>query len=112
MNFNFTEEQAKTPVTYGDLAVFLNEMFKFIEKEQKAEHETIEHVLQSLTNVFVERMNKIQYNQIRDTKFFIALLSDLGYGSNEYITQYYNSWCAEFDKLNKEVLNDAGKTNC
>lgn len=112
MNFNFTEAQAKTPVTYGDFAIFLNEIFKMISEVKEDEHKSIELIVQSITDVLTKRMNEIEYNQIRDRKFFIRNLCSDGYFTVTELTSYYNNWCAEFDKLNKGVLDDVSKTNC
>ena len=80
MNFKLptlTEEQAKSPVTFGDMVNLLNEIAKSIAYAQELDNKVTEDVIQKILNVTSDKFADIQYKQIRDTRFFINLLSGL-----------------------------------
>lgn len=115
MNFNFpilTEEESSRPVTWGEVKILLEAMFKTIAEHKEREDNSICDSVEGIVDVLVDKIKDIQYKQVRDEKFFIYMLSGLGCGSIKYLTEYYVTWCEEFDKLNKGVSKDAGKTNC
>jgi hypothetical protein len=115
MNFNFpilTEEESSRPVTWGEVKILLETMFKTIAEHKEREGDAICNSVEGILDTIVDQLKDIKYQQFKDTKFFICLLHDLGYGSIEYLTKYYITWCEEFDKLNKVVSKDESKTNC
>ena len=95
---NFTEEEAKTLVTFGDLNILMDAFFtKWIEaKSDEDERKNL------LFEEIVKTLEDLSYKRIRDVKFFINVLSSLGYGSQAQLEEYYTKYCAEFDRLNKK----------
>lgn len=112
MNPNFTEEEAKTPVTFGDLAVAIEEIFNTIAANKEIEDELMSDMLDKVIEPLFERVREIEYRQARDTKFFMRAFCDLNGVSTNTFEEHYMKWCTAFDKLNKKENNHESKTNC
>ena len=108
MNFNFTEEEARTPVTFGDMAVLIKEIFDTVAANEEVKNQTILDTVDIITNSVLES----EYNRVRDTKFFMCLFSDLTGMSKSGLEEHYTKWCEAFDNLNKEKILHESKTNC
>ncbi len=98
---NLTEEDIKFLCEYL-LATMSNEVADTIENYDKANAK----VLESLFDKLIEQLKQIRYEQERDRKFYKMMFSE-ALVRNQLFTpagydEFYKSWCAEFDKFNKE----------
>jgi hypothetical protein len=112
MEINFTEEEAKTPVTFGDMKVLIEEIFKTIAVNKEIEDDMLAKLLDSVIDPMLEHIKEIEYNQTRDRMFLMRLFSDLSLAYPRNIEEYYAKWCERFDKLNKKEKQDVSETNC
>lgn len=95
---NFTEEEAKTLVTFGDLNILMDAFFtKWIE-DKSGEDERRNLLFEEI----IKALEDLSYKRVRDVKFFINVLSSIGYGPQDRLEEYYTKYCAEFDRLNKK----------
>lgn len=92
-----TEEEEKLPVTFRDLKILLEVFFTSWIEAKTDEDERREKVIDEI----IKTLEDISYKRIRDVKFFINVLSSLGFGTQDQLVEYYNKYCAEFDRLNK-----------
>lgn len=102
MKLNFTEEEAKTPVTFGDLAVVIEEIFNTIAANKEIEDEMMSKLLDKLIDPLVTQIQELRYERMRDAKFFITVFRDLNGMPQNKLEEHYVKWCTEFDKLNKK----------
>ena len=102
MDFNLTPEEMNMPVTYGDLTKILQSMIDGMSSGQLGLNDEFLNICTRLADGIAE----VNYKRTRDLRFFISLLSDLGYGTKEKLYSHYDKWCDEFDKLNKGDKND------
>lgn len=98
----FTPEESKTPVTYGDLITILQSI-----AEDAAESDAIKwSALDHLTEVVTDKVKELEYNRMRDTYYFINLISEVNKIPNSVLRENYGKYCDEFDRLNKGDKNE------
>jgi len=97
MNSILTPEESAQFVTYGDLIGILQELGKNL---QSLEEYRDEDTIGALGKVF-DTIAEIEYRRVRDVRFYMCLVADFGYIPYEKILKRYNSWCEEYDALNK-----------
>ena len=100
-NYILTEQEAKTQVTFGDLQIVLEELRRTLCDMQENNDKVLVESLEKVIDTLVERINKLYYQQVRDMKFCLELFSEVSHFSKDVIDRTYDSWCKEFDKLNK-----------
>ena len=101
---NLTEEDVKFICEFL-LAPLSEEVANAIESYDKASAK----VLEGLFDGLIKQINEIIYEQERDRRFYKVMFSE-ALVRNQLFTpagydEFYKSWCAEFDKLNKEKMN-------
>ena len=101
---NLTEDDVKFICEFL-LAPLSKEVANTIENYDKTIAEVLEHVCDGL----IKQIEKIRYEQERDRRFYKVMFSE-ALVRNQLFTpagydEFYKSWCAEFDKLNKEKMN-------
>lgn len=99
-----TEEEASTPVTFGDLQVALESISKMICEAQIAQDEISFNSLKETIGIVADQINSLKYNQIRDMRFCLAFLSQISHISENVVNKAYDNWCIDWDRLNKEKL--------
>lgn len=97
MDFNLPPEMERNVVYYGELFPILKHVTQLI---MDVSDNSAKHINQTL-DIMGEFMDKVRYERYRDTRFFLSLLNDLGYGPEEKLVQHYIKWCDEYDRLNK-----------
>ena len=103
MDFNLPQEMECNVVYYGELFPILKHVMQLI---MDVSENSTNHTNKTL-DILGEMFDKLEYRRSRDLRFIFSLLSDLGYGSFEKLTQYYTDWCKEYDELNKGDKNDS-----
>ena len=96
-----SDEEAKIPVTYGDLAIFLEAT---LEPLIAAENQTSKIQCDTIVNLIdavAESAAKIEYKRLRDVYYFINLISELNHIPKDVLLKNYHQYCDEFDSLNK-----------
>lgn len=96
MNILTPEESAQF-VTYGDLMKIMEELGKAMQKLEEYRDEDMIKTFEKIFDILVD----LEYERVRDAKFFLSLLNDLGYGPKDKLYSHYGKWCEEYDKLNK-----------
>lgn len=102
MKPNFTEEEARTPVTFGDMAVLIKEIFNTIAANKEVEDQVLADSIGKVTDLLIEQIREVEYRRIRDAKFCISLFRDLTGMPQNKLEEHYMKWCEEFDRLNKK----------
>lgn len=97
-----TSEEAALPVTYGNLLIFMQEFAKSNEESDKVQWDA----LNSLTEVITDKVRELEYNRMRDTYYFINLISEVNKIPNSVLRENYVKYCEEFDRLNKGDKNE------
>lgn len=98
-------------VTYIDLKNILDQFTETMLKGEEKLEEARMSALVQLRDLFIQEFHNLEYRRIRDLKFFMNMMSSLGFGSIEHLEKYYDTYCAEFDKLNKQEDQDESKAD-
>ena len=105
MNNTFTPEEARKPVTYGELLTIFQPVIEDICKRSINYTDTLqEHtfeIINKLTDHLVEIRDDAEYKRQRDVRFMTGLLAQLYHCDIEVVRNEYKHWCEEFDKLNR-----------
>jgi hypothetical protein len=108
-----TPEEAKKPVTYGDLAIILGETIKNLGQESIKYSDTLQENTFKLIDTMTDHMVKIRddadYKRQRDVRFLIGLIAQFFNCDTEIIHKEYHRWCEEFDKLNRPQTSEEKK---
>jgi hypothetical protein len=111
----FTQEEANKLVTYGDLLTILNSIVNDIGKSSIDYTDTLQKhtfdIIDKLTDHIVEIRNDAEYKRIRDMTFVLNMISQVGHFDNGLLCKSYNTWCEEYDRLNKLKNDTKEKTN-
>lgn len=109
-----TPEEANKPVTYGDLLTILCDTIKNLGQESIKYSDTLQEntfkIIDKLTDSIVGVRDNASYERQRDIRFVLGYLARLWGCSKDMIYDNYQSWCDEFDKLNKPQ-NDLEEKN-
>lgn len=97
MNNILTPEESAQFVTYGDLMKIMEELGKAMQQLEEYRDKDMTEVLGKVLDTIAD----VEYKRIRDVRFFLSLLNDLGYGPKDKLHSHYGKWCEEYDKLNK-----------
>ena len=101
----FTPEQAKTPVTYGELAVIIQMVTDELAKASIGDVDNLQEnmfkIIDKLTDSLVEIRNDADYKRQRDFRFMISLIAQIEHYDKDVLYSEYQRWCEEFDKLNR-----------
>jgi hypothetical protein len=104
-----TPEEAKKPVTYGDLTLILGETIKNLGQESIKYSDTLQENTFKLIDTMTDQMVKIRddadYKRQRDVRFLIGLIAQLYHCDKPVLDKEYMRWCEEFDKLNRPQTN-------
>ena len=92
-----TPEESAQFVTYGDLFKIMEELGKAM---QNLEEHRDEDTIGAFGRVF-DTIADMEYKRVRDVRFCMQLIADFGYISYDKLLKRYNSWCKEYDALNK-----------
>lgn len=87
----------------------MNILYPALEETAKgivAEQEKLDEITDRMINAIGDAIKDIRYKQERDRRFYKAMFTQLLL-KNTMLTpaaydEFYQNWCAEFDKLNKE----------
>ena len=109
MNNLFTEEEASRPVTYGELAIILEQVYKsIIEGKEDISVATMESVTK-IMDTLIDKLKELEYKRVRDVRYFVNLLSIVNHLDKDSMFENYKNWCAEYDKLNKSEGREVTK---
>jgi hypothetical protein len=104
MNNILTPEDAKKPVTYGDLATILGETVENLCQESIKYSDILQEntfkLIDKTTDALVKIHNETEYKRQRDVRFMMGLIAQLYHCDTSVIHDEYERWCREFDKLN------------
>ena len=91
-------ERDDSPITHSELETILTTIMEAI---SQVNSDTLLNFADILSNYVVRIRNEAEYNRLRDLRFMINLVSQMGnYDKNVLYTEY-ERWCDEFDRLNK-----------
>lgn len=115
----FTPEEARKPVTYGDLTLILGETIKNLGQESinysNALQENTYKLINTITDYMVKIRDNASYERQRDIGFVIGLIAQFNLCDKEVLFKEYHRWCEEFDRLNKpradETISEIRNTN-
>ena len=94
-------------VTFRDLIDFHTTTNKEIVKMASDMDEAMLNSSKGIFNQIIGEIRDIKYEKIRDTSFVLSMLGNIGGTWNqEFVKTYYEKYCEEFDKLNKEFYYD------
>ena len=93
-----TEQEAATPVTFGDLSAVLDTVLKAVKQETTQKDLMVMDAVQKSLETLVSE-------QVKDRLFLCDALSKGFQCTPEEIREYYIAWCAEYNKLKKEKEN-------
>lgn len=96
-------EEASTLLTWGDFLETMLYMLNTIADMDKESYEVWHKSICDVTDSITQRLKDVEYERIRDLHFFINLFSSLGYGPMDHLYEYYEKYCVEYDKLNKDA---------
>jgi len=94
---NWTEED----VEY----LCMNILYPVLEETVKgivAEQEKLDSITDRMINAIGDAIQDIRYKQERDRRFYKAMFTQLLRLTPAAYDEFYQNWCAEIDKLNKE----------
>ena len=94
---NLTEEDVKFICEFL-LAPLSEEVADAIENYDKTNAEVLERLFDGI----IKQIEKIRYEQERDRRFLIGFIAEYARMNKDSLYDFYKSWCAEFDKVNKE----------
>ena len=98
---NWTEEDVEYICT-NILQPVLEVTIKGIAEEQGKLDDITDRMISSIGNAISE----IKYEMVRDRRFILGFLSEYTHIKKDVIYDLYKSWCAEFDRLNKEKKDE------
>lgn len=98
----FTLEESSMPVTYGNLLVILQTLIKNISEETLKADEVTFNGVSNLVDILADRINEIEYRRVRDMHFVLNYLAYLRHCTIDEMKKTYETYCEEFDKLNKK----------
>jgi hypothetical protein len=108
-----TPGEANKSVTYGDLITILSSIVKNIGEESVKYSDTLQDntfkIIDKLTDSLVGVRDIASYERQRDIRFVLGYLARLWGCSKDMMYDNYQSWCDEFDKLNKPQKNEDKK---
>ena len=105
---NWTEEDVK----FITKAIVLPCFESFLGEQLKLDEQSIEmymKMIDSVSDKISERIREVEYDRYRDRSFFMSFLSQMHGISLDTMTENYNSYCNEYDKLNKHLLEASNK---
>lgn len=98
---NWTEEDVEFVVKNIIMPCFesyINQDLKF----KDMYHDSYER----LFNTLADRIRDLNYEAAKNKSFFLEFLRHTNGFSHEYIMDVYDTYCKEYDKLNKHLLED------
>lgn len=95
---NFITEK----IVFPCFEVYTKELAKIDDKS----HKIYMKMADSITDKIAERIRKCDYDYVRDRKFFMAFMCDRFGIPRNVMQMTYDSYCDEFDKLNKHLLDN------
>ena len=97
----FTEEKLKQPVTFRDLCMLMEETeFRRAEAVDKLIR-TYADGIYDVIKILSDQLCDIKYEQMRDRRFLMRILSSLHHLDYDALYEEYIRWCEEYDKLNR-----------
>ena len=108
-----TPEQAKMPVTYGELLAIFKPVMDEVAKHSTNYADTLQDgtlkIINKLTDHLVVVQNDADYKRQRDIRFVLGYLARLWGCDKDMMYDSYKHWCEEFDKLNKPQQSEDKK---
>ena len=93
-----TEQEANTPVTFRDVQIILEEFTKLLCESKISDINALNDAFKDV----IGRIEKLQYQQIKDMRFLLSMFDNLPYVHKSDIYKDYKNWCETCDKLNKK----------
>lgn len=100
---NWTEEDVKFVINTMVIPC-VEEVIKQNIKLDETSHEAY----MKMFNHVADRIRELDYERQRDKSYFIAFLSDVTRFPQKNIQECYDTYCKEYDKLNKHLLSEVG----
>ena len=102
----FTPEQANMTVTYGELMKILTPLIEMI--TQGSSDLAVKNA-EIMSDYIIKIRDNASYERQRDIRFVLNYLARLWGCSKDIMYDNYQSWCDEFDKLNKPQKDEDKK---
>ncbi len=99
-------------ITFEDLKIILEQFSETLMKGEEKLEDARLHAFEMIKNLFSQKIEELNYHRLRDLHFIMNVLSSVGYGPMDRLEEYYNTYCAEFDKLNKQETKDDRVCDC
>ena len=110
MENNFiTPEEAGQSVTYGHLIVMMQEFIKAADANAQRADGIYWNEVTRVANSLFAGLQEAEYRRARDIHFLLTVFADMNVDTRDNLIAHYNSYCAEFDKLNRS--NAANNTD-
>lgn len=110
-NNTLTPEEAAQNVTHGDLVVILQALMRAVDENAQETDGVYWDATTRMVDALADKMREIEYNRIRDMHFLFNVLASFNLGTRDDLMKYYNTYCVEYDKLNKYAAKEESEAD-